>query len=202
MGGHLVDAIGAPPQPISRAKLSNHGKESPRGFTLDHTIPKSQFASCTEYTTRKLALRISSTQVYTAYPSSVHLRCVCGTRVFGTPQRDRLQTPQAEATSLLDEISVLLGETPRVSPERDTPAASPAREAREASPEAREASPEARAALPEARAASPEARCASPEVCWEPIARIEGGREHVFQTAPNTLLTSQSFGDSGFAQCV
>ena len=37
-----------------RAKLSNHGKESARGFTLDHTIPKSQFASCTEYTTRNL----------------------------------------------------------------------------------------------------------------------------------------------------
>ena len=35
--------------------MSNHGKESPRGFTLDHTIPKSQFASCTEYATRKLA---------------------------------------------------------------------------------------------------------------------------------------------------
>ena len=43
---------------VWRAKVTLHGRDSSRGFTLDHTFPRSHFASCTEYTTGKLAHQI------------------------------------------------------------------------------------------------------------------------------------------------
>ena len=38
-----------------KAKVTFHGRDSSRGFTLDHAFARSHFASCTEYATRKLA---------------------------------------------------------------------------------------------------------------------------------------------------